>query len=222
MKGFALWTTIAAVGAAIAMFNLVTGWTVNIGLGADAILVAIFGLTVALYVLMVKTALQDRRALRAAPIESAVLAKRATRSLRWCGAFALIAAVLLFTNCSGLITPVGQPVAATNVTADPGSFLTQSALLLLPFLVVLVLAPVVISRYKRLALWSLFLLAGAAPVSFVVGFYATAITCGELGPLTLGACAASGGSLTEVLSAAAMLLYVPYVAMIGSALRDAR
>lgn len=222
MKRFALWTTAAGAGAAIALFDLLTGWTAHIGAGVFAVLFGLFGLAVALYIGMIRSGLQDRRELRAETSDPAAVLSHATRSIRWCGTFALLSAILLFANCSGVLAPT-QDAPQTSAHVDPISFAVTTAILVIPFLLVLVLAPVFANLTRpQLALWSVIALAVVAPLSLVVAFYTGAVTCGELGTLRVGACAASAGSATDFLSMAALALYLPYVGLITSAVKRTR
>jgi hypothetical protein len=214
---FAIWTVAVLAFAALALFDMVSGWTTRLGVLGVGLLLGLFAVGIGLYVAMILAGLHDRRKLRAAPPDAPTVLTHVGRAIRWCGLFAVGAAVMLFASCTGPLTPA-QTVQITSIQIDPGAFTRQALILELPLLLALILPPALATaaqlrasrRMARLAIWSVFLLLPVCILSVIAGLATGVATCGEFGPPSVGACAAGAGATTNLVSLLALALYVPY------------
>jgi hypothetical protein len=229
MNRYKAWTYGVLAGAAVAIGELATGWTANLGVLAWAPLLGLFAAAVALYIAMIFACLRDRQ-LRPAWPETGTALAHAGHMVRWCGLFAVGAAVLLFANCSGVLTPA-TTTAATSAHIDPQSFIGPALLLELPLLLSLllpaVLATLTIWRpskarlYARLVTVSLFVFPVVAVATIVGGLAVSLAASGEFGPASVGAAAAGAGAvITSGVSLLAIALYVPYARQIQRAVNS--
>src|SRR4029077_15219727 len=104
MNRVALWTTLVLLGLAVAVVDLVTGWTVRAGAVAVTVTLGLFAGSIALYVGMLIAVIRDRRWIAAHSSDARWVLTRASRGLRWSSLFAIGLCLLLFANCTGNIT----------------------------------------------------------------------------------------------------------------------
>jgi hypothetical protein len=75
------------------LFDMVSGWTGRLGVLAIGLVLGLLAVGIGLYVAMIVAGLRDRRELRAAPPDAPTVLTLAGRAIRWCGLFAVGAAV---------------------------------------------------------------------------------------------------------------------------------
>jgi hypothetical protein len=229
MNRLALWTSLLFFGLAVAVVDLVTGWTVRAGVAAVIATLGLFGASIALFVAMLISVIRDRRWIVAHSSDARWVLARAARGLRWGSLFAIGFCLLLFANCTGNITSSAN-AQVSNATQDPARFWTLTAAVLTPLVLALLMAPVLTfaaerlatgrpraaGRLGRLAWWSVVVIVAAALVTVVVGFYLGISSC-DVGP-SAGYCAAGAGSLMNLLSIGALALLLPYLGLVAWAL----
>ena len=229
MNRVALWTTLVLLGLAVAVVDLVTGWTVRAGAVAVTVTLGLFAGSIALYVGMLIAVIRDRRWIAAHSSDARWVLTRASRGLRWSSLFAIGLCLLLFANCTGNITS-GPDAQVSNAIQDSARFWTLSATLLAPPVLALLMAPVLTLAAERLAArrpraarrlgqlawWSAFAIVAAVLLTVVVGFFLGISSC-DVGP-SAGYCAAGAGSIMNLLSIGALVLLLPYLGLVTWAL----
>jgi hypothetical protein len=228
MNRLEIWTAAILLGAAVAVYDLLTGWT---AVGGVAALIVVFGLffgAFAMYGLMLRALLKERKRILAGSPEAGTVLTQAAGAMRWAGVFAIGFSVLLFTNCSG-----GAGVPNTHVSAAmaaPSDFLFLTAWLMTPLLLALLLPPLLATgvqvlvvrnpnaarRLAQLVVWSCALAAGAAIATVPVGFFLGVSAC-DFGT-SVGLCAAGVGSLLNFFSLGSLALFLPYTGLVTWAL----
>jgi hypothetical protein len=229
MNRLALWTALLLLGLAVAVVDLVTGWTVQVGAGAIIVLLGLFGGSIALFVAMLIAVIRDQRWIAAHSSDARWVLARASRGLRWGSLFAIGFCLLLFANCTGNITS-GPNAQVSNAIQDPARFWTLTAAVLAPLVLALLMPPALTlaaerlaigrpgaaRRVGRLAMWSVAAIVAAALVTVVVGFFLGISSC-DVGP-SAGYCAAGAGSIMNLLSIGALALLLPYLGLVTWAL----
>ena len=167
MSRMALWTSLVLLGVAVAVVDLFSGWTVNGGLAAAAVVLGLFGGAIALFVAMLIAVLRDRKWIVAHSSDARWVLARASRGLRWSSLFAIGLCLLLFANCSGgagisgppppasgpplqPLSTHGQAVLVSGPIEDPARFWVLAAWVLVPLLMALLLPPVLTFAAERL------------------------------------------------------------------------
>jgi hypothetical protein len=229
MNRMALWTTLVLLGLAVAVVDLVTGWTVRAGAVAVIVTLGLFGGSLALFVAMLIAVIRDRRWIVAHSSDARWVLARASLGLRWGSLFAIGLCLLLFANCTGNIT--SSPTAqVSNAIQDPARFWTLAAAVLAPLVLALLMAPVLTfaaerlasgrpqaaRRVGQLAMWSVVAVVAAVLLTVVVGFFLGVSSC-DVGP-SAGYCAAGAGSTMNLLSFGALALLLPYLGLVTWAL----
>ncbi len=221
MKRIQLLTVGVVACAAMAVFDLISGWTGHAGFVGVAVALCIFAVAIALYVAMLVFGVRERRQ------EAGV--GTAAAGIRWGATFAIAFAVLLFTNCSSVITSDATPHALV-VAQDARAFLGLSGWVVVPLLLSLALPAGLVTaaavqarrgrsaavRLVRLATWASGAVVLVVLGTAIGGFYAAISTCAFGG--TVGYCAVGLASLTNLFSLGALALLLPYVALAGKAL----
>jgi hypothetical protein len=229
MNRLALWTALLLLGLAVAVVDLVTGWTVHVGAVAIIVLLGLFGGSIALFVAMLIAVIRDRRWIVAHSSDARWVLARASRGLRWGSLFAIGFCLLLFANCTGNITS-GPDAQVSNAIEDPARFWTLAAVVLAPLVLALLMPPALTLAAERLApgrpgaarrvgglaMWSVAAIVAAALVTVVVGFFLGISSC-DVGP-SAGYCAAGAGSIMNLLSIGALALLLPYLGLVTWAL----
>jgi hypothetical protein len=230
MNRSALWTALLLLGLAVAVVDLVTGWTVHAGAVGVIVLLGLFGGSIALFVAMLIAVIRDRRWIVAHSSDARWVLARASRGLRWGSLFAIGFCLLLFANCTGNITSSSNS-QVSNAIQDPARFWTLTAVVMTPLVLALLIAPVLsfaaerlatgrpraARRLGRLAWWSVFAIVAAALLTVVVGFFLGISSC-DVGP-SVGYCAAGAGSIMNLLSICALALFLPYLGLVTWALQ---
>jgi hypothetical protein len=229
MNRLALWTTLILLGLAVAVVDLLTGWTVRAGPAAIVVLLGLFGGSVALFVVMLIAVIRDRRWIVAHSSDARWVLARASRGVLWSSLFAIGFCLLLFANCTGNASP--SPTAqVSNAIQDPTHFWTLTALVLGPLLLAL-LMPLVLTlsaqrlaagrpqtahRLGLLAMWSLAAVVATALLTVVIGIFLGLSAC-DVGT-SAGYCAAGAGSIMNLLSIGALALLLPHLLLVSWAL----
>jgi hypothetical protein len=229
MNRLETWTIVTLLGAALAAFDLITGWTAN---GSPEAIAAGLGLIVAALILfgaMVISGRRDRRLMLGVAPDARTVLDKAARAIRWSGAFAAGFAVLLFTNCSSAISS-GPNVHVPSATSDVSGFAPLSLAVLAPLVFALLLPPVFATTAQRLArtrpqaarrmanlaVWGSALAAGAVVATIPIGFFFGISAC-DLGT-SAGACSAGASSFMNFFSLGSLALFLPYTALVSWAL----
>ena len=229
MNRLALWTTLLLLGLAVAIIDLVTGWTLHAGAVTLIVTLGLFGGSIALFGAMLITVTRDRRWIVAHSSDARWVLARASRGLRWGSLFAIGFCLLLFANCTGNITS-SPDAQASSAIQDSARFWTLTAALLAPLVLALLMAPVLTfvaerlaagrpltaRRLGQLAWWSVFAIVAAVLLTMVVGFFFGISSC-DVGP-SAGYCAAGAGSVMNLLSIGALALLLPYLGLVTWAL----
>ncbi len=213
-----IWAPAVAVVvlAAVAVFDVLTGWLLDAGVLALVIVVGLLVLAAALFGAEVWAGMRYRREPKADEVSAAA------SGLRWSTVFAIGWAVLLFANCSSGATS-GAPLQ--GAMADPATFLFFTAVGFVPLLIGLAVPAILgtvaqVTRGRRwagAAMWSIGIVALLAIGSSCGGFYGSFNTCGF--GASPSACAAGIASLTNTLSLAALALFVPYLLALERAIK---
>ena len=229
LNRLALWTALMLLGLAVAVVDLFTGWTVPSGVAAIVVTLGLFAASVALFVAILIAVIRDRRWIVAHSSDARWVLTRASRGVGWGSLFAIGFCLLLFTNCTGNISP--SPTAqVSNAIQDPIRFWTLAAGVLAPLLLALVLPLVLTSAAERLsisrpqaarrlgllAMWSVGVVVAAALLTVVIGFFLGVSAC-DVGT-SAGYCAAGAGSFMNLLSIGAVALVLPHLLLVTWAL----
>ena len=232
MNRLALCTVTAVGAAAIAVFDLVSAWTIQMGTPALVVSIGLFLVAVALYGSLLVFGIGERRRILASAASSADVAGRAASSIRLSALAAIALTVLLFANCSASVSP-GPPTYAGPMNDVPG-FLKGSAEVLLPILLVIALTAALAStaemystrrqwrsaqKAAQAAIWSVVAIAIIAVVTVPAGFVFLASQC--FFATSPGACSAGAASFTNVSMAGTFALLLPYVLLLMRALGSA-
>ena len=225
--------TVAAAGAAtIAVFDLVSAWTIQMSAPAFVVSVGLFGVAVVLYGWLLVIGVGERRRIIARAASSADVVNRAASRIRLSAIASIALTVLLFANCSASVSS-GAPVYSGPMNDVPG-FLRGSAEVLLPILLVIALAAALASvaevyatsrqwrsaqRAAQAAIWSVVAIAFIAVVTVPVGFVFLTSQC--FFGTSPGACAAGAASFTNVVLAGTFAVLLPYVLMLMRAVGSA-
>jgi hypothetical protein len=231
MNRLAVCTVAAVAAAAIAVFDLVSAWTIQMGTAALVVSLGLFVIAVALYGALLVIGVGERRGTLASAASSVEIVGRAARSVRWSALAGIALSVLLFANCSASVS--SGPPRYSGPMDDVSGFLAGSAEVFLPVIVVISLVAAlatVAERYAtrrqwssaqraaQVAIWSLVTLAIVAAATVPVGFIFLASQC--LFGTSSGACSAGTASFTNVFLAAAFALLLPYILMMMRAVRS--
>jgi hypothetical protein len=225
--------TVAAVAAAaIAVFDLVSAWTIQMGAAALVVSLGLFVIAVALYGALLVIGVGERRQILASAASSVEIIGRAARSVRWSALAAIALSVLLFANCSASVS--SGPPRYSGPMDDVSGFLIGSAEVFLPVILVIALVAVVATiahgnatrqdwssahKAAQAAIWSLVAIAIVAAATVPVGFIFLASQC--FFGTSSGACSAGAASFTNVFLAGAFALLLPYILMMIRAVRSA-
>ena len=233
MQRMAVLAIVMMVGAAVAVFDLVSGWMAPPGMVAIVVGVGLFGVALAVMGVAIFSAWRERsRITRASPDRAAALS-RGAMGLRWSTLLAVAFAVLLFANCSSSVN-TGDNHTQEAARVDPAAFWLLAAGLVLPLLLALALPAVLAvvalasaSSHPRRAhqLGQAALVSSAVvPVAAFATFFPFGVVFGisacDLGN-SIGACAAGLGSVANVLSVGSIALLIPYLVLISGGLARA-
>ena len=138
MNRLAVCTVAAVAAAAIAVFDLVSAWTIQGNGAALVVSLGLFVIAVTLYGALLVIGVGERRRTLASAANSVEVVGRAASSVRLSALAAIALTVLLFANCSASVSS-GPPNYAGPMN-DVSGFLRGSAEVLLPILLVIVLA----------------------------------------------------------------------------------
>jgi hypothetical protein len=238
------WTIAILLGAAVALYNLFSGWTIHNSAFATIVVLGLVAAAPGLFVGMLISGRRDRRSMLGPKPDARVVLAGAARAIRWSGAFAVGICVLLFANCSSAVgtgqatqapAPIGDlpsaaPQPVIGAVGDVHSFLSMAALVLVPLVIALLLPPILATaaqllatsrpdaarRLANLTVWGSALAAGAAVATVPVGFFLGVSAC-DFGT-SVGACAAGLGSLMNFFSLGSLALFLPYTGLITWAL----
>jgi hypothetical protein len=230
MNRIETWTIAILLGVAVAAFDLLTGWTVA---GGVAALIVVFGLVLgafAMFGLMLRAVLKERKRLLVAPPEAPAVLRGAARAMRWSSAFAIGFCILLFTNCSGGVGSSGPGAPVRHALDVPSDFFGLTAGVLLPLVLALLLPPLFATGAQlladrrpktartlaTLAVWGAALAAGAAIATVPVAFFLGVSAC-DFGT-SVGLCAAGVGGLMNFFSLGSLALFLPYAGLLTWAL----
>ena len=232
MNRLAVCRVSAAGAATIAVFDLVSAWTIQMSAPAFVVSVGLFGVAVVLYGWLLVIGVRERRRIIARAASSADVVNRAASRIRLSALASIALTVLLFANCSASASS-GAPVYSGPMNDVPG-FLRGSAEVLLPILLVIALAAALASaaevyvtrrqwrsaqRAAQAAIWSVVAIAIVAVVTVPLGFVFLASQC--FFATSPGACAAGAASFTNVFLAGTFALLLPYVLMVTRAFGSA-
>jgi hypothetical protein len=232
MNRLAVCTLAALAAAAIAVFDLVSAWTIQMGGAALVVSLGLFVIAVALYGALLVMGVGERRRILASAANSIEVVGRAASSARLSAMAAIALSILLFANCSASVSS-GPPNYAGPMN-DISGFLRGSAEVLLPILLVIVLAAALASaaqvyatrrqwrsahKAAQAAIWSVVAIAVIAVVTVPVGFVVLTSQC--FFGTSPGACAAGAASFTNLFVAATFALLLPYVLVMMRALQSA-
>ncbi len=232
MNRLAVCTLAALASAAIAVFDLVSAWTIQMGGAALLVSLGLFVIAVALYGALLVIGVSERRRIVASAASSVEVVGRAASSVRLSALAAIALSILLFANCSASVSS-GPPNYAGPMN-DVSGFLRGSAEALLPILLVIVLAAALASaaevyarrrqwrsahKAAQAAIWSVVAIAIIAVVTVPVGFVFLTSQCFFGG--SQGTCSAGAASFTNVFLAGTFALLLPYILMMMRALQSA-
>jgi hypothetical protein len=222
MNRLAVCTVAALAAASIAVFDLVSAWTVQMGAPAFVLSIGLFLLAVVLYGSLLAVGVGERRRILAAASSGADVISRTASTIRLSALAAIAVTVLLFANCSASVSS-GPPSYAGPMNDVPG-FLKGSAEVLMPVLLVIALVAALASaaefytirrqwrsayRAAQAAVWSVVAIAIIAVVTVPVGFVFLGSQC--FFGTSPGACAAGAASFTNLFLAGTFALLLPYV-----------
>lgn len=230
MNRLEVWTAGVVIAAAVAVFDLVSGWALHQSVLDLVVVLGLFGIAVALFVGLIIAGVRDRRGIATTARTSSDVLGGAARGSRWSALAAAGLCVLLFANCSGAVSgPSGL-----GPMDDASNFLKLSAAVFLPLLLVILLVAVLATAAQVLAgrhqgrqahraalagLVSAAIFIGVAVLTVPVGFFFGISACD--GGISQGACAAGAGSFTNLFAAGTAALMLPYLTSIASALAPA-
>jgi hypothetical protein len=230
MNRIETWTVVVLLGVGVALFDLVTGWTVDGSLAAGIAVLALLAAAIALYPVVVLAGRRDRKSIATLYPDPKPVLVRAARSVRWSGLFAVGFCVLVFANCSSTVSMGSQSVRVSAWHSDLGAYLPMAALLLAPLVLALLVVPALITvaqmlaanrphfavRLARMATWASVVAAIVAFITVPVGFFLGVSAC-DFGT-SPGTCAAGASSLMNFLSIGSLALFLPYIPMVTWAL----
>lgn len=232
MNRLAVCTVAAVAAAAIAVFDLVSAWTIQGNGVALVVSLGLFVVAVTLYGALLVIGVGERRRTLARAANSVEVVGRAASSVRLSALAAIALTVLLFANCSASVSS-GPPNYAGPMS-DVSGFLRGSAEVLLPILLVIVLAAALASaaevyakrrqwrsahKAAQAAIWSVVAIAIIAVVTVPVGFVFLTSQC--FFASSQGACSAGAASFTNVFLAGTFALLLPYILLMMRALQSA-
>jgi hypothetical protein len=232
MNRLAVCTVAAVAAAAIAVFDLVSAWTIQGNGVALVVSLGLFVVAVTLYGALLVIGVGERRRTLASAANSVEVVGRAASSVRLSALAAIALTVLLFANCSASVSS-GPPNYAGPMS-DVSGFLRGSAEVLLPILLVIVLAAALASaaevyakrrqwrsahKAAQAAIWSVVAIAIIAVVTVPVGFVFLTSQC--FFATSQGACSAGAASFTNVFLAGTFALLLPYILLMMRALQSA-
>ena len=227
MNRIETWTAVVIVGAALAVFDVISGWTATPSISAGFAVFGLLGLALLSFAAALRAVIVDRRAIRQRAESAGQAVVGAARGVRWTSVFAIGFAVLCFANCSSGST---SGTAGSGAMSEPSRYLTFSAIGLLPLVIALLLPAILATaaqvsfrggssaahRLGQAALVSVAVVGVVALLSAVVGFGAAFGTC-SFG-VSPGACSAGVASLANVLSIVELGLFLPYLTLLEWAL----
>ena len=230
MNRMETWTAAIFLCMAVAVYDLITGWTVAGGVTAAIVVLGLFFGAFAAFGLMLRAVLKERRRLLVPPPEAASVLKGAARAIRWSGAFAIGLCVFLFTDCSGGVGSSGPGAPVMHALDAPSDFLRLGAGTLLPLMLALLLPPLFATgaqllaerrpttarTLSKLTVWGAALAAGAAILTVPVAFFLGVSYC-DFGT-SVGYCAAGVGGLMNFFSLGSLALFLPYTGLLSWAL----
>ena len=232
MNRLAVCTVAAVAAAAIAVFDLVSAWTIQGNGAALVVSLGLFVIAVTLYGALLVLGVGERRRTLASAASSTEVIGRAASSVRLTALAAIALTVLLFANCSASVSS-GPPNYAGPMN-DVSGFLGGSAEVLLPILLVIVLAAALASaaavyarrrqwrsaqKAAQAAIWSVVAIAIIAVVTVPVAFVFLTSQC--FFGTSPGACAAGAAGFTNVFLAGTFALLLPYILVMTRALQSA-
>ena len=229
MNRSAVWTIGVVIAAAVAVFNLVTAWALQINWLNLALVIGLFGVGVGLFIALVIVGAGERRQIRASAHTSVDAVGPAARGARWSALAAAGLIVLLFANCSGSLTNGQIPVSGPM--DDASNFFKLSATTVLPLLLVVALtaalattAQVIASRRRgrpalraaQAGVWSSVIFIAVAFATLPVGIFFGLSAC-DVGT-SQGACMGGAATFMNLFAAATAALLLPYLTLMASAL----
>jgi hypothetical protein len=223
------WMVLAALGAAVtvALYDLVTDWEVPSSPLAAVVGIALVVFALATCIAVLVLSRSERRTL-AGGTGSPEVARISARGVRWSSLFAIGISVLLFANCSA---GVSSGDTSHGANANPAQFWSFAALLVLPLLLAIALpaglatAAHVLARKGRLrearrtaslGLWSAGVIGVVAVATTGVALFGGVSEC--FYNSTASACAAGLGGLMNPTAIASLIVIVPYLMLMKSAL----
>lgn len=230
MRRIEIWTGAIFLGAALAAYDLITGWTVAGGVAAVIVVLGLFLGAFAMFGLMFRAVLKQRKRLLVSPPEAHAVLNGSARAMRWSGAFAVGFCVLLFTDCSGGVGSSGPNTPVRHALDVPSDYFGLATGILLPLVLALLLPPVFATAAQlladrrpktartlvTLAVWGAALAAGAAVATVPVAFFLGVSAC-DFGT-SVGYCAAGVGGLMNFFSLGSLALFLPYTGLLTWAL----
>jgi len=232
MNRLAVCTVAAVAASAVAVFDLVSEWTIQMGAAALVVSVGLFVIAIALYLALLVIGVGERRRILASAPSSVDVVRRAAGSVRWSALAVIALSVLLFANCSASVSS-GPPNYAGPMN-DVSGYVRGTAEVFLPVILVIALVAVVatiaygyVTRRQwssarnaaQAAIWSVVAIAIAAVATVPVGFIFLGSQC--FFGTSSGACAAGAASFTNVFLAGAFALLLPYILMMMRAVQSA-
>jgi hypothetical protein len=226
---------VTLLGAAVATYLLVTGWTSDACFEAAngrpnascaAVTWGLIGAALLVSGLAIYSAIRDRKKIMAAPLDHADVVARGVRGVRWSAVFAIGLSVLLFADCSGSV------VSSTGGSmADPARFWSLAPWLLIPLVVVLAVPAALATtaqlqlarqlpsslRIASLAMWStaLVVVVGVTTAGVGLVFGIPACYLFSTGPGSPSTCAAGLGGIANILSSVGSIaVLLPYLLMV--------
>jgi hypothetical protein len=131
MNRLVFYTVAVLLGAVLATFDLVNGWTAHSG---ALVFVAVVGLWIgalALMALAYVAVLGEQKRILASALDQGAVIGRAARGLRLSTVFAIGFSLLVFADCSSSVNS-GNGTLFGGPMADPGHFWPLAAWLVLP------------------------------------------------------------------------------------------
>jgi hypothetical protein len=229
MNRLTAWTIAAVIAAAVAVFDLVSAWAIQLGVGLLLLTLFLFGVGIATFVALVVAGFGERRRIIAGAASSIDLVSRAARSVRWSAVAAIALSVLWFANCSGSVTTTST--MTSSAMEDVPGFLRIAAEVLLPIILIIALAAGLATaaqglasrqqwrsahRAAQAAVWSAVAIVFVALATVPVGFIFGVSNC-DLGTSS-GACAGGLAGIGDVFLVASAALLLPYILVLAHAL----
>jgi MFS family permease len=214
MKPLSILAGLMVAGAALSVYDLLTGWMIPATTWAAPVVgFGLFFGALAVLTVAAVMALRDRRHIR-------TLVDVATR-IRWSSVLAAAFAVLLFADCSGASgsyqtghSGVGGPMA------DPTRYWLMATGLLLPTLILLALPGITATvaerrQDRRWAHAGIYAAGAAAIVAFITAPIALVfgVSACDFGTST-GMCAAGVGGIANGFTIGALALFLPYLTLL--------